>query len=121
MSRAHRGFTLLEILVALAVLAIALGALVQTGGANAVNAAYLRDRTFAQWVATNKLSELQASRSWPELSNTEGTALLADHEWTWRMEVEDTDDADLRLVRVAVSDKPEGEPLITLQGYFGQH
>ncbi len=53
----HRGFTLLEVLVALAVLAIAMAALIKTGGENTRSAAYLRDKTLAQWVAMNVIAE----------------------------------------------------------------
>ena len=53
----QRGFTLLEVMVALAILALTLGAMIQAGGASARNVAMLRDRTLASWVALNKVNE----------------------------------------------------------------
>ena len=54
-----RGFTLLEVLVALAVIAIALASIIKAVGTGAANASYLRDKTFAHWVAANRLAQMQ--------------------------------------------------------------
>ncbi|HEX2238999.1 MAG TPA: type II secretion system minor pseudopilin GspI, partial [Gammaproteobacteria bacterium] len=54
-----RGFTLLEVLVALAVIAIALASIIKVVGTGAANAGYLRDKTFAHWVAANRLVQMQ--------------------------------------------------------------
>lgn len=53
------GFTLLEVLVALAILAVALGALVKTGAEHARNTVYLQERTMAHWAGQNLLTEFQ--------------------------------------------------------------
>src|SRR5690554_8222161 len=55
----QRGFTLLEVLVALTVLAVALAALVKTGADHARNSAYLQERTLAHWAGQNLLTEFQ--------------------------------------------------------------
>ena len=64
MRRAH-GFTLLEILIAMAVLALALLATVRAASSFAGNQAYLQERTLAEWVARNRLVELQLEDKWP--------------------------------------------------------
>jgi general secretion pathway protein I len=51
------GFTLLEVLVALAVLAIAMGAIINAATQSIASTAYLRDQTFASWVALNQVNE----------------------------------------------------------------
>lgn len=80
----ERGFTLLEVLVALAVIAVALSAAIKAAGSNVDNAAYLRDRTFAHWVAMNKLAEMQTMNKFPSAGSTDrGTQLMAGHEWHW--------------------------------------
>jgi general secretion pathway protein I len=120
--RSQTGFTLLEVLIALAVLAIALSALIQTAAANANNAARLRDRTFAQWVAQNKLTEIRLQKAQPSTGTQRGSALLAQREWFWQTTIETTPDEDVLLIRVAVSaeDDTDATPLSTLQGYLGR-
>lgn len=56
---AEQGFTLLEVLVALVILALALGALVKTGADHARNTVYLQERTLAHWAGQNLLTEFQ--------------------------------------------------------------
>ncbi len=85
-ARKARGFTLIEVLVALAIVAIALGAGIKAAGSNVSNAAYLRDRTFAHWVAMNKLAEMETMKKFPAAGETErGTTLMAGHEWHWKV------------------------------------
>jgi len=85
--RNARGFTLLEVLVALAVLALALAAGIKAAGSNIDNAAYLRDRTLAHWVAMNKLTEMQVFNKFPTAGSTErGSLLLAGSEWYWTVQ-----------------------------------
>ena len=66
MMRRAAGFTLLEVLVALVILALALGALIKTAGDHALLVADLETRTQAFLVAENQLRRLQASKLWPE-------------------------------------------------------
>lgn len=82
-----RGFTLLEVLVALAILALALAAGIKAAGSNVDNSAYLRDRTLAHWVAMNKLTEMQVFNKFPSPGTTEhGSLLLAGSEWYWTVQ-----------------------------------
>lgn len=117
----QRGFTLLEVIVALAVIAFALAAAVSAVSGNTRNAAGLEQRTYAHWVAMNKLAELQISEQFPTLKTTKGSVLMARHEWFWRMKVTQTPNKTLRKVDVEVrADEDAETPLAVLTGYVGK-
>lgn len=108
----QRGFTLLEVLVALAVLALALGAIVQAAGSSANQLAYLRDQTLAGWVAVNQLNAQLLETRWPDAgSNLSGTADLAEQEWRWEIKVLKTPDDDIRRLQATVRLQAKGPPL----------
>lgn len=117
--RSVRGFTLLEVLVALAVLALALAAAVSAGAAYVGNQAYLQERTLAHWVARNALIELQLEYPWPGTGKREDDARMADRDWHWRATIDETPEEDMRRVDVEVwlGEKDAGEPLAGLSGF----
>ena len=115
------GFTLLEILVALAVVAIALSAIVNEVSANVKNAAHLRDSTLAHWVAMNKITEWHSSGDWPSPGETHGDVQMAEQEWHWSLKVSTTDDDDVRRMDVEVRGDPGAEnPDASLIAYIGR-
>ena len=91
--RPGAGFTLLEILVALAVIAIALAAIVGETSQRISSAARLTDRTLAHWVAMNQITTAQLSTAWPAVGNTNDSVEMAGREWFWTLKVSSTDDA----------------------------
>ena len=116
----QRGFTLLEVMVALAILALALGAMIQAGGASARNVAMLRDQTLANWVALNKVNEALLLREWPEPGIHTDTIILANREWYWELRVSKTSDPELRRLEVAVRDQKGAAPLAELIAFKGR-
>lgn len=100
--RRAQGFTLLEVLVAVAVLGMALGAVISGMARYAHNAAYLRQKTVALWVAHNRLTEIELQPTWPDVGRSDGEMEMAGVEWTWRVEVKETQDEELRRVDVEV-------------------
>lgn len=87
------GFTLLEIMIAVAILATALGAAIKTTSSSLNNAAYLQQRTLAHWVAMNTYNELEVFEKWPAPGGkSSGTMLMAGHEWHWKVETNKSDE-----------------------------
>ena len=120
-SGSQLGFTLLEVVVALAVVAVALSAIIQTTGGFISNQAYLRDKTMAHWVARNALTEWRLSRDWPTLGEHTGSVEFGKHEWDWSIQVIQTDEEDMRRLDVEVRPlSAEGNPLAVLSGFVKQ-
>ena len=118
----NRGFTLIEVMVALMVIAITLPALLGTLYRQVDGSAYLRDKTIAQWVASNKLTEnrIQLARSGQLFTGRRsGVSEMAQRDWYWWLESTKTEiDNFYRLeVRVATSEDAESTPLSTLVGF----
>ncbi|HEY9147528.1 MAG TPA: type II secretion system minor pseudopilin GspI [Gammaproteobacteria bacterium] len=96
------GFTLIEVMVALAVVAVALAALLKGVSTNTVNAAYLRDKSFAHWVAMNVVAERQlAAEQQTELAER-GEAEMGGRSWLWRARLVETFDAAIWRLEVEV-------------------
>ena len=95
------GFTLLEVLVALAVLATALAAAIRVGSEAADNTVHLRERTYAGWVAENQLARVRSGMEPLEgVASRTGRAELGGMEWDWELEARQADPelpADLAL------------------------
>src|SRR5687767_3505702 len=84
------GFTLLEVLVALAVLAVALAAGTRALGQAVDLSAGLRDRSIALWVAQNRLAQHRLRGGWPALEASEGEDEMGGSRWRWREQVSST-------------------------------
>ncbi len=77
----NRGFTLLEVLVALAVFAVAAVALMKVSESQLQLSGRLEEKTFAHWVALNMVSEMQANKDWPDLGEQTGKVAMAGRDW----------------------------------------
>lgn len=97
-----RGFTLLEVLVALLLLSLALAALVRLAGLDARASAQLRDATMAQWVAANVLAETRLRTPLPAIGTSNGEATLGGQRWRWTLVVNATDEPGIRRLDVDV-------------------
>lgn len=116
-----KGFTLLEVLVALAVIAFSLAAAASAVSGNARNASGLQQRTYAHWVAMNKMTELHVDKKWPSIKTIKGSTLMARHEWFWKVKVSKTPNKHIRRVDVMVRpEEDDDSPLVTLTGFLGQ-
>ena len=126
MKREH-GFTLVEVLVATAIIALALGAFVSGGARYADYARYIHDRTIAQWVARNQLVQYQIAEQWPGTGTEDGDTDMGDTNWHWEAEIQESPDPDVRRIDVRVfridpnSGEPEADSVALLSGFVTQH
>ena len=123
--RAFLGFTLVEVMVALAVVAVALPALLLTLSQQLDGLRYLEDRTHAQWVAANRLAELRlvvGAKGSLQTGQVSGTEEMAGRSWYWWSEGVETEVPGFFRYEIVVSDQEDGEasPVHTLDGYLAQ-
>jgi general secretion pathway protein I len=102
-----RGFTLLEVLIALAIVALSVGALLGTVTSSASNVIYLKEKTLAEWVALNRLTEIRIAQQMPDKGKRTGSAEMGGLKWQWEEEV--TELPIKGMFRVDVHARPTGE------------
>ncbi|MFA9462052.1 type II secretion system minor pseudopilin GspI [Thiohalorhabdus methylotrophus] len=112
------GFTLVEVLAALAVVAFALAALWKGLGQGIAVSQGLPDRQMARWVAQNRIVLHQARRDWPETRTYEGSTEMGGRQWFWREEVAETKEEALRRITVRVGTAEEDPGLVSLEAYL---
>lgn len=112
------GFLLVEILVALVILAIPLAAITRTVSQAIDTTAALRDRNIAMWVAQDHLTMHRIERDWPSLKTTTGTSEMADRSWRWQEKVISTPIVQLRRVEIEIRDENGPDVLAKLVGFL---
>ena len=115
------GFTLLEVLVALVIIAIALSAATRAANIATDSALKMKQRMAATWTAQNRLAEIKARHLWPSPGVNSGEAQQAGMQFIWQETVSDTGDTMFRKVEVKVFNPDNKEyALATLVGYASQ-
>lgn len=121
----HKGFTLIEVLVALAIVTIGMAAVLEALTSSANTAVYLRDKTFAQWVALNQLERVRlrsgVGGQIPPTGTATGHVRNAGRRWHWRRRVRKTLVPGVERIVIDVRpDKGHGkEWYATVTGYVG--
>ena len=115
------GFTLVEVMVALAIVAIAVPALLFALFQQLDGTEYLRDRSIASWIATDRMSELRlvvAKQGAVPKGELLGETRLAERDWYWWIEQQATEIPGFIRVDVKVSLEAERtQPLHTLTAF----
>lgn len=115
------GFTLVEILVALAILAVALAAGMRSVAQSSDAATLLKHRTLALWVAQNRLAAAQLANPWPAAGIRTGGAEQARTQFVWSETVEGTPNPTFRKIEITVADPATPDYVLArLVGYLGQ-
>jgi general secretion pathway protein I len=115
----RRGFTLIEVLIALAVVALALLGLTRVAALQVRDFDALRERTLAGWVAANVLTETRLAASLPATGRSDGRVELAARSWRWTRDVGTTPDPAIRRVDIQVFEGDAKQPIASLSGFAG--
>lgn len=119
-----RGFTLIEVLVALAIVAIGMAAVLGALTSSASTVMFMRDKMMANWVALNHIAEQRLQTQMPQLGNSDGDVEFAGQKWHWRQETVNT--AVKGMIRMDVMVRPadikaddDKSWYVTLSGIMG--
>jgi general secretion pathway protein I len=119
--RRWRGFTLLEVLIALAIFATAGAAILQASASHLRAVAQLEELTLASMIANNQLQQAQLNRSWPPRELEQGEVSLGNRDWQWQLRAVTVPDQDLRELQISVrlAEQPE-QVVYQLKTYVGR-
>ena len=121
-----RGFTLVEVMISLAIFAVVSAALVRNASMTVHQTSMVRDRTLAWWVAENRLSEMRFlprdDDSFPSIGNSRSSVIMAQRDWQVLVEVTKTENIDMRLIKISVYNEEDLDgPLVNLTSCMGRH
>ena len=115
------GFTLIEVMLAMAVFAIAGVALLGVADNNYRHISHIEEQMFANWVASNQLVEVSLDKTWPPKNNRKGKVEMAGRTWYWQQKVIKTANKELRAVNMQVRLNEDDELVIaSLMTYLAQ-
>ena len=118
--RASSGFTLIEVMIALAIAALALTAATASISQMVDGARGMQERTYASWIAQNQIVELRLANVVPEVSSTTSEVTFAGQEWGLETVVIETGVENLFRVDVSVSRLGSDEVSGVVTGFVGE-
>ena len=117
----RRGFTLLEVLVGLVVLALALLALSRTAASQVNSFGALRERTLAGWLAADVLAQTRLASSFPAVGKSDGRSQFGGRDWRYDVVVQVTPVSGVRRIDVHVyAANDASSALAELAGFCGE-
>ncbi len=114
-----QGFTLIEVMVALVIVALALTAVTASMNQMIDAAETMRNRTYASWIAQNRIAELRLAFATPDVGVSSGEVQYANTDWSWRATVSETGVDDLYRIDVTVSFAGSDDSIRTVSGFVG--
>jgi general secretion pathway protein I len=123
-----RGFTLLEVLVALAIFALVAASVLTASARSLQTAARLEEKTLAMWIADNRLSELQLAETPASAGRDQGELEFAGRSWQWQSEIQATSEPSMRRITLWVAPLParahpggdlRERSVVSLSGFLG--
>lgn len=115
------GFTLIEVLAALVIVALGMLGVIQAVSQTASNTSYLREKTLAHWVAMNRLTEVRLQAGAPKIDKTSDVVEMAGQRWRWTMNVTQTPVESIRRIDISVraEDADKDSSLASITGFYG--
>ncbi|XOV88671.1 MAG: type II secretion system minor pseudopilin GspI [Pseudomonadota bacterium] len=125
MRRNSSGFTLIEIMIAVAVFAVVAAVLIKSTATTARQTALLQDKTIAGWLAENQLAQLRIAprdpTTFPAAGRNRFSVSMAGRDWEVMVDVQNTENTNVRRVEVAVYREDDlGDPVRSLTGFVGR-
>ena len=118
--RRRNGFTLIEVMVALAIVSLSLAGVAASMGQMIDTANTMRDRTLASWIAQNQIAELRLAGVIAEVGESSGEVDYANTAWSWTAEISETGVENLFRVDVEVSFAGADDVIRTVTGFVGE-
>ena len=118
--RACRGFTLIEVMIALTIAALALTAATASISQMVDGARGMQDRTYASWIAQNRIVELRLANVVPEVNRSNSEVTFAGQEWELDTAIIETGVENLFRVDVSVSRQGSDEVSGIVTGFIGE-
>jgi type II secretion system protein I len=117
----NRGFTLIEVMVALIIVGLGMLGVIKVVSQTASTSGYLRDKTLAHWVAMNRLTEARLQKTAPKVDKTSDEVEMGGRKWKWTMNVTQTPVETIRRIDISVrpEESPENTELASVTGFFG--
>ena len=114
------GFTLIEVMVALSIVAFSLTAIAASMNQMIDAANTMRDRTYASWIAQNKIAEMRLANEVPEVASSSGEVEYGNTDWAWRAVVSETGIENFMRVDVSVSHVGSEYVVRSVTGFIGE-
>jgi len=107
-------------MVAMAIASLGLAAVAASVSQMVDAGAAMQQRTYASWIAQNKIAEMRLANVIPDVSESSGDTIYADREWTWRATVSETGVENLFRVDIQVGLADGDENIRTVSGFIGE-
>ncbi|MBF0263873.1 MAG: type II secretion system minor pseudopilin GspI [Gammaproteobacteria bacterium] len=119
-TKMYSGFTLIEVMLATAILSFALIALVQLTSQQTLTLSHLEKKAYASWVAENQLAEQLLQNPWPNIGITEGEAKMGGINWFWQITISNTSIEGFRRQDIIIAESKNTSAIYNMSSFFHQ-